>query len=107
MDAVAAIHATAGKQPSPESAWKSKKQNILDTLGKLQSKPGKTDEKVTADSKKEDSKSEKKQEVEVEEKPRELSDDMKMNVQLMNGELPQCYVDLITRFTVCRVINFG
>ena len=101
MDAVAAIHATAGKQPSPESVWKSKKQSILDTLEKLQSKPGKADEKVTADSKKEVSGTEKKQEGEGEEKPCEISADMKMNVQLMNGELPQCYVDLITRFTVC------
>lgn len=105
MDAVAAIHATAGKQSSPESVWKSKKQSILDTLEKLQSKPGKADEKVTANSKKGESDPEKKKqqekEKEVEEKPREISPDMKMNVQLMNGELPQCYVDLITRFTVC------
>ena len=34
------------------------------------------------------------------EKPQEISPDMKMNVQLMNGELPQYYIDLLTRFTV-------
>ena len=56
--------------------------------------------KVDEASKRQETQPFEKQVLPTSEKPQEISPDMKMNVQLMNGELPQYYVDLLTRFTV-------
>lgn len=88
LNAVNSIHSTAnaisgGK--TPENEWKAKRQFILESISKLQ----KDKEPETLQKRDGSPKS---------------NLEKKMNVQLMKGELPQIYVDLLTRFTV---INDG
>ena len=95
----------------------------MSTLEKLQAKTGEKEKVISPDDAKlqprdnrvdrvpqsQDIPTLEKQASSSSEKPQEISPDMKMNVQLMNGELPQCYTDLLTRFTVhsnyLQVIN--
>ena len=87
LNAVNSIHSAAHEVPggkSPESEWKAKRQFILESISKLQ-----RDKKAeTAQKRDETPKS---------------NLEKKMNVQLMKGELPQVYVDLLTRFTVVDI----
>ena len=84
MNAVNSIHSSSQGVPrnkDPESEWKAKRQFILESISKLQS-----DKKAEA--------------VHKEESAPKSNLEMKMNLQLMKGEMPQVYVDLLTRFTV-------
>ena len=78
------IHSSSQGVPrnkEPESEWKAKRQFILESISKLQS-----DKKAEA--------------VHKEESAPKSNLEMKMTLQLMKGEMPQIYVDLLTRFTV-------
>lgn len=84
LNAVNSIHSSSQGVPrnkDPESEWKAKRQFILESISKLQS-----DKKAEA--------------VHKEESAPKSNLEMKMNLQLMKGEMPQVYVDLLTRFTV-------
>ena len=87
LNAVNSIHSAAHEVPggkSPESEWKAKRQFILESISKLQ-----RDKKAETEQKRDET-------------PKSNLE-KKMNVQLMKGELPQVYVDLLTRFTVVNV----
>ena len=84
LSAVNSIHSAAHEVPgckAPESEWKAKRQFILESISKLQ-----RDEKAET--------------VQKRDETPKSNLEKKMNVQLMKGELPQVYVDLLTRFTV-------
>ena len=85
LSAIQSIQSSATtKKETPESEWRTKRQLLLDSIQSLQ-------DKSSAPVKKE----------EVDSKEKSISSaQMKMNVQLMRGELPQVYSDLLTRFTV-------
>lgn len=85
LSAIQSIQSSAtAKKETPESEWRTKRQALLDSIQNLQDKS---------------SVSVKKEKVESKEKS-VSSAQMKMNVQLMRGEIPQVYSDLLTRFTV-------
>ena len=77
LSAIQSIQASATvKKETPENQWRMKKQQLL-----ASSVPVKREE--------------------TESKEKSVSSaQMKMNVQLMRGEIPQVYNDLLTRFTV-------
>lgn len=85
LSAIQSIQASATvKKETPENQWRMKKQQLLASIQNLQ-------DKSSVPVKKE----------ETESKEKSVSSaQMKMNVQLMRGEIPQVYNDLLTRFTV-------
>ena len=89
LSAIQSIQSSATiKTETPENEWRTKKQQLLASIQNLQDKSS-----VPA----------KKEEKEGKEKS-VSSSQMKMNLQLMRGEIPQVYSDLLTRFTVAMCL---
>lgn len=75
-------------ESAPELSWKKRRNEILANLQKIQGKEIVKEEKVE----------------EGEKESKSLSnDEMLMNVELMNGELPKLYKSLLTRFKVADI----
>lgn len=73
---------------APELSWKKRRSEILENLQKIQGKEVGKDEKV--------------EESENENKPLR-NDEMLMNIELMNGEIPKVYKTLLARFKVADI----